>query len=519
MIATLLTLLVGGAHAAPAGPPLTLPPRPYQDLNCNVLPNEANWFNEPVQASDSLPDFTDGPDANPPGISAVEESAGFNLSDPFCAAAIQDATNGNLPPPATPDFYYDYAVFGCRYPISINEVDGDFDGLSFGSLELYLDPENSDEETGPFLRVDLDCDNCPDLFNPEQVDEENGGAGDGVGDLCDTCPPDLEPFVSGVPDLSVINEDNADADMDLLGDACDVCPNNEDPRTEKSGRACPAGSIPFTEHMPDGSTKDWCITQIDSDGDGVGDECDNCVDIFNPRGGELEQPDDDGDEVGNACDNCPDVQNTEQLDADKDGLGDDCDNCPLVCNNGQTGGDCPATADQTNTDGDELGDACDNCPLIANELQEDRDADGTGDVCDICPDAFDPDQLDRDGDGFGDACDVCPDIFDARQFDADADGVGDLCDLCPDVPDPDQLDDDRDPQTGEPRPDGIGNACDVCPLLYDPDQEDEDGDGIGDLCDSDRLRGGGCSHLPPSGAIVLLALAALAGRRRSATRA
>lgn len=143
----------------------------------------------------------------------------------------------------------------------------------------------------------------------------------------------------------------------------------------------------------------------DTDDDGVGDPCDNCVNAPNPDQSDIDNDglgdacdsDKDGDGVANGADNCPAIANSDQTDSDNDGIGDACDNCPGTVN-----------PDQLDTDEDGKGNACDNCPLIANAGQADADADGAGDACDNCPAIANPDQLDTDGDGIGDLCDNDP---------------------------------------------------------------------------------------------------------------
>jgi predicted extracellular nuclease len=92
---------------------------------------------------------------------------------------------------------------------------------------------------------------------------------------------------------------------------------------------------------------------LDSDGDGIADDVDNCPYTYNPG-----QEDGDGDGIGDACDSCPADPGD---DVDGDGVCGDVDNCPYVPNPGQE-----------DSDGDGIGDACEiMTPIIINEVDSD----------------------------------------------------------------------------------------------------------------------------------------------------
>ena len=240
----------------------------------------------------------------------------------------------------------------------------------------------------------------------------------------------------------------------------------------------------------------------DDDGDGILNGIDNCPNVPNAEGQNL---DFDRDGFGNACDmlndldsdsdtifdmidNCPGVPNKDQADANRNGVGDLCDfgdvdadgitdqvdNCPTVFNPSQDVtlglsliGDSGCNVEVNEAGRPSSGDACLNA-----------DADAVLDMVDNCTCNGESDQRDPDGDGTGIPCDA----------DDDNDQIPDADDNCP-------LRANRDQINTDGADDG-GNACDPnddndlhddyldnCPLHVNNDQRDRDRDGIGDECD------------------------------------
>ena len=222
------------------------------------------------------------------------------------------------------------------------DCNGDGDTLDPGE---GIDEQCDQDEDG----VGDDCDNCIAVPNNEIIDQDGDGAvslevwgefqqsdidADGVGDLCDNC---ISPMFDG-DDFNPVNPvdtdcnmdgdtadpgeaagEQCDSDGDGVGDPCDTCPDVPNARNmDPAGGDCDGD--PMADLSPPAPWLSQCDRDFDDrDGDGVWEPAD-------PTAPESPMPDGVGDE----CDNCPDAYNPMQTDTDGDGVGNACDPCPLT---------------------------------------------------------------------------------------------------------------------------------------------------------------------------------------------
>ncbi|MCP5178294.1 MAG: thrombospondin type 3 repeat-containing protein [Pseudomonadales bacterium] len=387
------------------------------------------------------------------------------------------------------------------------DTDDDGDGVDDSADDFPLDAARSDA-------TDEDGDGWPAEQDPDDTDAASPGFafvdtdGDGVGDGTDEDDDNdgVNDSLDGLPlDPSETSDSDGDGFGDLRDDDIDGdgVPNHSGGDGVLNTRA---------NRVPDGDAFPFDPSEsADFDGDGVGDNLDadadgdGLADVNDP---DPRDPDSDDDGVKDGRDALPEDP-AETLDSDGDGVGNNADNCRFRANANQvdTDGDGLGNACDSDDDGDGVADVDDAFPLDP-QASSFSDADGDGWPAGQDPDDADADvpalqYVDTDGDGLADNGGLVADTDDdndgyddtqdafplnAQEFrDSDQDGIGDVADT---DDDDDGVADALDAfpfdagESADTDRDGFGDNVDNCPLVAGP-QRDTDSDGLGDACDPD----------------------------------
>jgi hypothetical protein len=227
------------------------------------------------------------------------------------------------------------ACDNCPGASNSDQFDEDQDGVGSAcdNCPSYSNADQADSDGDGFGDA---CDSCPD--DPNKIEPGACGCGvadidsdgDETPDCLESCPNDPDKTEPGVCGCGIPDDDT---DGDLWYDCEDFCPNtadqaNKDDDSDGVGNVC--DNCAFTPNADQTDTDgdgagDAC--DDDDDDDGFPDTSDACpleygTAVYPPYEG---CPDTDGDGWADTGDNCPNDYDPDQVDTDGDGAGDVCD--------------------------------------------------------------------------------------------------------------------------------------------------------------------------------------------------
>ena len=424
-----------------------------------VEAGDADLATDPVDTDgDSTPDFRDTDSDNDNLADGAEDVNGDGVVD----ATETDARN-----PDTDNDTINDDIDNCPVVANLDQADVNNDNI--GDLCGDIDGDTV---------VDA-LDNCP---NEPNVGQENTDLQNDGGDACDDDDDD-----DGVLDVNDADRVDPTVCTDSDNDTCDDCvngsfdPANDGIDTDGDGECDDGDADDDNDGALDVDDSDDLDPTVCSDTDN--DQCDDCASgSFNPADDGV---DTDADGICDLGDLCVDVPDPLQLDTNNNGVGDECD-----CGDGIRAGveECDEAGDTANCDIDctfvvcgdghvnPVVEACDD----GNQDNTDSCPDGVGGTCQfsVCGDGHVNAQTETCDDGNQDNTDNCPDgVGGTCEFSYCGDGhVNAQTEACDDAND---INDDTCTNVCEAPACGDG-------ILHNNEQCDDGnvmgGDGCDDLC-------------------------------------